>query len=621
MKTLKRSMALILALAILITGLPTNTVLAEETSKESSENIEKKTTDPEKNKDSKEEGKKTEEKDPGKDKTDPQVVSELRAFVYNIGKKFITKDGKGAHFMTFSAGAQFGQGPYKLKAEIYIKNNQLLSTLEAETDFISEFELPLADVPFGTSYLAIELEAEDAKGNKAKSRLIGTIEQEGQETKFKVNLETKPVLYYVMFDLQGGKFLDENLKVREEVKPASTYKLPAADKVEAPKGMEFVAWDVQGASMAPGNEIIVTENYTIKAIWQKIPEVEKAQIKRLAGARREDVAVNISKEFYEKADKVIVAQYMADADAMSASNVSQGRYPILFTEKDNCYKVTKDEIKRLGASEIILMGGPNTVSDKVEKELAALKGIKKVERISGKDRYEVSINSLKYMNWDKDGKTEGLVFASGLATADALAAAPFAKKEKSALVLVRKEGAEKFLKSALAEGGILKDKKISKTYTIGGPNTISEAGKKNLDELLKVNSTRIEGADRYQLAVNIAKSFDKPTALLMSNGLKWADALAAGPVAQKLGAPISLIKYGAYAKNLDSFLRETESLKNVYILGGSQSVSDKLLKFLENLLTLEIPKNREENKGKTDKKLDDKTDKKIDQTQDVKTDK
>lgn len=578
MKKLKKITALSLALLTILSGLFPGRLLAEEVSRNKEESkISNKTQES-----SQSENKKSENA-PIKEEVEKKVYSELRAFVYNLGKKFMIKDGKGAHYLTFNGGAQFGQGPYKLTAEVYIKNNQLLDKIESQTDFISEFQLPLADIPFGTSYLGIELEAEDSQHNKAKSRLIGTISQEGQETTFDVRMETKPVLYYVSFDLQGGEFADKDLKAREEVKPATIYTLPAAEKVKAPEGMSFVSWEVNGVSMAPGNEIIVTENYTVKAVWAKVPEPKKAQTKRLGGPSREDVAVAISKEFYDKADKVIVVQNLASADAMSASNISQGKYPILFTSKDNLFDVSKDEIKRLGAKEIILMGGLNTVTKKVQEQLAGLEGIEKVTRVDGADRYEVSVNSLKYMDWEKDKAPQSLIFASGLATADALAAAPYAKKENGALILVRKEGADESLKKALAEGGILHNKEIKKTVLIGGSNTVTEAGKNNLDGIFNKKSLRISGSDRYQLAVNVAKTFENIKGLMLANGLKWADALAVGPAAQKENFPIGLVKYTEYAVSLDQFIKDNKQLEKVYILGGKESVSEGLFNHLKEL--------------------------------------
>lgn len=47
-----------------------------------------------------------------------------------------------------------------------------------------------------------------------------------------------------------------------------------------------------------------------------------------------------------------------------------------------------DEIKRLGAEKVVVIGGENTISEKVFNELKDSTG--EVIRLSGSDRYETS---------------------------------------------------------------------------------------------------------------------------------------------------------------------------------------------------------------------------------------
>lgn len=70
---------------------------------------------------------------------------------------------------------------------------------------------------------------------------------------------------------------------------------------------------------------------------------EKFTVTRLSGARREDVAKKVSDTFFTKptkADRVILVNDLAFADAISSTNNSQGQYPILYTHKESMPEAT-----------------------------------------------------------------------------------------------------------------------------------------------------------------------------------------------------------------------------------------------------------------------------------------
>ena len=87
-------------------------------------------------------------------------------------------------------------------------------------------------------------------------------------------------------------------------------------------------------------------------------------------------------------------------------------------------------------------------------------------------------------------------------------------------------------------------------------------------------TTRIAGADRFATAVEIAKAGFPTTApvVFLATGLNYPDALAAGPVAAKLGGPLLL----TLPDQLPVSVRdELVSLApaTVYLVGGTGAVS------------------------------------------------
>ena len=90
-------------------------------------------------------------------------------------------------------------------------------------------------------------------------------------------------------------------------------------------------------------------------------------------------------------ETVIVASGDGYWDALSASSLA-GYYdcPVLITPTSKLRTETANEIKRLGAKKVIIVGGPLSVSDGTMKEIGNL-GVQ-VERISGKDAAAVAVN-------------------------------------------------------------------------------------------------------------------------------------------------------------------------------------------------------------------------------------
>ena len=75
------------------------------------------------------------------------------------------------------------------------------------------------------------------------------------------------VTYNVSFNANGGtgSMTDVN-------GVSGSYTLPACGLI-APSGMQFKAWEINGREYAPGAEIKVTSNLTVKALWETIPPV------------------------------------------------------------------------------------------------------------------------------------------------------------------------------------------------------------------------------------------------------------------------------------------------------------------------------------------------------------
>jgi putative cell wall-binding protein len=92
---------------------------------------------------------------------------------------------------------------------------------------------------------------------------------------------------------------------------------------------------------------------------------------------------------YTYAGTVVIARRDPPVDSMAAIAYARSiNAPILLTEEDELPEATLTTVKKLGATKIIIVGGPVAVSYDLENEF---KKIASVERIWGATRYETAI--------------------------------------------------------------------------------------------------------------------------------------------------------------------------------------------------------------------------------------
>lgn len=91
-------------------------------------------------------------------------------------------------------------------------------------------------------------------------------------------------------------------------------------------------------------------------------------IERISGDNRIETAIQISMYGWEQAENVILARADNPADALSSASLSGALdAPILLTYPNNLSNSVLDEINRLGASTVYLLGGTGAISAEIEK--------------------------------------------------------------------------------------------------------------------------------------------------------------------------------------------------------------------------------------------------------------
>ena len=299
---------------------------------------------------------------------------------------------------------------------------------------------------------------------------------------------------------------------------------------------------------------------------------------RIAGKNRYESAAQISREQFTNAKKVIVVNSQKYADALSATTLSDGRYSILYTEKDTLPTATRNEIQRLNPIEVYLLGGKQSISDGIENILK--KYANKVTRIAGKDRYETSAKVAAMSN------KKNIVIASGENFSDPLYASSYAYSNNAKILL----SSGKTLSRETRDYLLRNKSKIGNVTVVGGGKSISSSTVRYIQSVTGKNVGRISGRNRYEGSVKVANSMNK-SKVFIASGEDFADALAISPLAQKLNAPILLSAKGKLDTSVIAFLNNFKnSINDVFIVGGYRTIDNNVYGTVQNVLKKQIAK-------------------------------
>ncbi|WP_210366129.1 cell wall-binding repeat-containing protein [Bacillus sp. REN3] len=281
---------------------------------------------------------------------------------------------------------------------------------------------------------------------------------------------------------------------------------------------------------------------------------------RISGMDRFEVAAKASKRGWPSASTVFISNSNAFADALSAAPLAYKKNaPLLLTGQSSLHPATKKEITRLGATEVILVGGTGSISGKVENELKTMG--KRVKRIGGKNRFEVSRNIALQL-----GTFKKAVVANGINFPDALAIAPYAAKQGIPILLTKPD------KLPVETAEVLKSRPVEETIVVGGEASVNKTVYSHL-----VKPVRIGGKDRYEVALNIhVKYFPEADRLFIATGSTFADALSGSVLIAKENTTLLLTGRDALPGSVAAVLGSRKD-RSYVVLGGTGSVGNGII--------------------------------------------
>ena len=315
-----------------------------------------------------------------------------------------------------------------------------------------------------------------------------------------------------------------------------------------------------------------SQNARLVFDWSKAKKIEKIEdltddkqedsIKktdRLAGGNRYETSAQISQKYFKSADTVILASGKNNADALvSASFANAHKAPILLTNLDTTDASVLNEISRLKAKNIIIVGGSSSVGYKVEGDMRT-RGYS-VRRIAGANRYETSAMIAQEVK-NMTGASRAILI-NGFKDADALTVSGLATSQGLPVIMTKAGALEDNAKTKLAAW------KLDQLYVVGGTNSISDYV---MNQAKAASKKRIAGQDRFETAIAIAdESYPKAKKVMLANGYNAIDALSAGAVTAREKMPILLINKAKVPDSVKE--RINGKIGQLIVLGGENTL-------------------------------------------------
>ena len=300
----------------------------------------------------------------------------------------------------------------------------------------------------------------------------------------------------------------------------------------------------------------------------------RTQVVRLAGPDRYATAVRVSQVDFPSAEAVIVVSGELYPDALAASGLAGVlEAPVLLTRATSLPGGVAEEIRRLGASRVVVVGGTPSVGRAVESALRALPGVH-VERIAGPDRYATAAAVAARVARNLGAGYSGEAFlVRGDGFADGLSVSALAYSGRMPVLLTRQSVLPDVAAAFLASS------ETTRVIVAGGESAVAGAVEASLKTRYRLTTLRLAGPDRYRTALSLADwALREGRAgrgfFVLSTGQGWPDALAGGPAAGKHAGLLLLTRQAHLPSEVAGFLaRHSSEPTAVQVLGGDSAVS------------------------------------------------
>ncbi|EMI12759.1 SpoIID/LytB domain-containing protein [Bacillus altitudinis] len=279
-----------------------------------------------------------------------------------------------------------------------------------------------------------------------------------------------------------------------------------------------------------------------------------AVTKRYDGKTRYEVANSIASAGWKNPSTVVIVSRDAFYHAMSVSPLAYKLgAPILYTNVEKLTKTTENQLKKMKPDNILILGNTNRISTAAEK---SIKKYGKVRRISGKNKYEISQKIAKEM-----GNYKQAIVVGGNSFINGIAIASYASRKGYPILLTKKDSIPSY-------------KMPSKVTIIGGTKTTGQKVENQIKKTSQV--TRISGANRYELSVNIIKKLNiNADKVYLARASSYIYAMPLSQLAAKSNSTVVYVKPDSVTASLKALLKEKGTYA-YHLAGSTSAIKDSL---------------------------------------------
>lgn len=298
----------------------------------------------------------------------------------------------------------------------------------------------------------------------------------------------------------------------------------------------------------------------------------------IIGSDRYDTAAKISKKGWNSASTVVIANGLNEIEGIVANPLaSVYNAPVLLTDKNKVSSYTINELKRLKPSNIIIIGGKNSIGESAEKSIKNAVSSVSIKRIDGSNIEELSANIAKEI--DSKANVSKIYVAGENGAADALSVVSKAAEEKSPIIVTSKNSVNSSVKNWI------KSNSISSAYFLGKTAVISDNVIKEIDSVVSgnVSGNRIGGSNRNQTNAKVIKALypsENYNPVFVAKNRPLVDAISVGVYAARTKSPIVIA--GNALDSEQANILKNKKTNSVFRIGGGIS-NDTYNKIRENL--------------------------------------
>lgn len=316
-------------------------------------------------------------------------------------------------------------------------------------------------------------------------------------------------------------------------------------------------------------------------------------VSRAAGDTRFSTPVELSERTYADGTvtDVVIATGADYPDALAAGPLAASRNAtLLLNPAEALDPQVREEIQRVGATSISVVGGTSAISEQVVEDLRSIPAVTRVDRLDGPSRYHTAarLATETASIWRAAGHgVDGAILVLGghedadRGWADAVAAGQLAAQARDVLLLTGADEVPGVTLDAIAEIG------VNRVTIVGGTAAVSAEVESHLSAL-GLDVTRLAGATRFETALAVADATiaagGMPASLLVASGERFPDSLAATVAAYAQRGVLVLSSADQVSVAGPWIEAHSPDIDAVTLVGGTAVLSDGIAEEVREIL-------------------------------------